>query len=83
MWTSINSLAPPPLLECVMGQPHGRPQLLVGGIPARRGGPDCEFVGWVEAVPSQPLPRGSGSMREKMLVKSNIKGGCNELNTLS
>lgn len=77
MWTSINSLALPLLLKSVMGQP----QLLVGGIAAQRCGSDCEFIGYVVTV----LPREASSRRKKGedSVKTDIKGGCNELNTLS
>lgn len=54
------------------------------GVTAQRRGLDCKFVSCVVAVlPGQPLPQGSGRKRDKMLVNSNIKGGCNELNTLN
>lgn len=33
MWTSIKSLAPAFLLQCVMGQPRGRPFIVgLGGV---------------------------------------------------
>lgn len=35
MWTSINSFALPLPFNYAMGQPHGKPQLSMGGIAAQ------------------------------------------------
>lgn len=64
----------PDLSECTPGRPHGKPGPSVGVIPALT--VNSLAVLWPPAAATR-------QQKKKIVRKSNIKAGGNELNTLS